>query len=341
MLRYLLWYGWLFSLYSSLLSQIGLYGNGVAECVAVVLGGRGLHATTLSPAQLAINYKTLFAAQLSWTLSTSAIKVALLLLYARVFPSKRFKIVVYIMIGVVTAYCLGCLITFFANCQPFEANFAPGMPGVHCGNPQAGWLGTGLANILTDIAILSLPMRNVWNLQLPKRTKWAVMGVFAIGFATVIISTIRLVSLFQIDVMDFTYTAVPADILSAFEPTLAIACTCIPIMRPLFKRFFPTHSRSNLYGGRGMGGQSGANHAQKSDIVMSGLKKNSVKQHKRISIPATSTDGFRRLEDEQQHKTTDWKTHFTSRSSTPVPLQVQDGKQQGIEITTDIVVQRD
>ena len=88
-------------------------------------------------------------------------------------------------------------------------------------------------------------------------------------------------------------------------------------------------------------GQSGGagGHAQRSDIAMSGLKKkSSTKQHNRISIQPT--DGFRRLDDET--KTVEWKTHFTSRSNTPVLEQAEGGgKKQGIKIITDIVVQRD
>ena len=171
-----------------------------------------------------------------------------------------------------------------------------------CGNQKAGWLGTGLANVVTDIAVLSLPMRSVYHLQLPPRTRAAVAGVFGIGFITVVVSIVRLVSLVWIDPDDFTYTAVPADILSAFEPGLMITCACLPQMRPLFRSLFPTRSRSK-YGhdyGNDRTSLYGHNRAVKDvDAVNMQMKpvksKHSPAKHKSIVIP--ESEGFERLPD--------------------------------------------
>ena len=271
----------------------------------------------LSPDTVTISLKALFAAELSWTFSTSAIKISLLLLYIRVFPQKAFRNTAYTLMGVVALYCIGCIIFYVGNCQPIEANWIKPLPGSKCGNQQAGWLGTGIANIVTDVAILSLPMRSVYHLQLPRRTKLAVAGIFGIGFITVIVSIVRLVTLLQVDLDDFTYTAVPADIFSAFEPTLMITCVCAPVMRPLFRRLLPTNTRSR-YGRsyrRDRASLYPSNRGKKmgvgGDVPMRQLKsKDTPSKHRSIILPAP--DGFERLPD------VDSKIHLsTSSEQTP------------------------
>ena len=279
-----------------------MYGNGIAECVSVTLGGRGYHMNELSPDTITISLKSLFAAALSWTFSTSAIKVSLLLLYIRVFPQRPFRYTAYGLMVVVALYCIGCVIFYVGNCRPIEANWIHGLPGSTCGNQQAGWLGTGIANIITDVAILSLPMRSVWHLQLPRRTKTALVGIFGIGFITVIVSIVRLVTLLQINLNDFTYDAVPADIFSAFEPTLMITCACMPIMRPLFRRMLPTNTRSR-YGrshNRDRASMFASNRGNKNgdtvDMHMKHIKsKETPSKHRSIVLPGS--DGFYRLPD--------------------------------------------
>ena len=82
----------------------------------------------------------------------------------------------------VAVYCTGSLLFFCLNCRPIQANWDHTIEDAKCGNQRAGWLGTGVANIITDVIILSLPMPSVWDLQLPTRTKVAVLGVFGLGF---------------------------------------------------------------------------------------------------------------------------------------------------------------
>lgn len=286
----------------------------------------------LSLDQIEKSLKALFAATISWTFSTTAIKVSLLLLYIRVFPQRPFRVAAYGLMGLVLVYLVACLIFFVANCQPFEANFNPGLPGAVCGNKTAGWLGTGVANIVTDIAILSLPMRNVYHLQLPSRTKMAVAGIFGIGFVVVIVSIVRLVVLLQIDLDDFTYSAVNADIFSALEPTLMISCACLPIMRPLFRRILPTNTprygyvRSN--NGRNSLFASGKNSSQNAGhVVMAGHKtKNSP--NKRTSL--LGQDGFTRLHDIELKSAT-----TTQSGSAPTTIMEREERPQVPEKPTD------
>ena len=99
----------------------------------------------------------------------------------RIFPQRSFRLLTYGLLAVVGAYWTGTTIYFLANCRPFEANWDMRYQNA-CNDPHAGWIGTGIANIVTDGMVLAVPMHKVWRLQLPSRTKIAVASVFGIGF---------------------------------------------------------------------------------------------------------------------------------------------------------------
>lgn len=70
-------------------------------------------------------------------------------------------------------------------CRPLAFNWDPRIEGGNCANRPAAYLATGIINLLTDIMVLCLPVPMVWNLQLPKRKKFALSTVFGVGFVYV------------------------------------------------------------------------------------------------------------------------------------------------------------
>lgn len=58
----------------------------------------------------------------------------------------------------------------FASCKPFVANWDASIPAT-CIDRNAFYIWTSIPNIVTDLAILFLPMRVVWNLHTSRRTK--------------------------------------------------------------------------------------------------------------------------------------------------------------------------
>lgn len=54
-----------------------------------------------------------------------------------------------------------------------------------------------------------------------------------------IVSAIRISAVLQFSFADPTYTMWHTIVWSQLEPTLGIVCSCVPLMRPIFARFFP------------------------------------------------------------------------------------------------------
>ncbi len=74
--------------------------------------------------------------------------------------------------------------TFFLIflCSPREKIWNPLMTTGHCFEGDASYKASGMFNVLSDFAILVLPMPTLWNLQMSLRRKLLIMGVFATGF---------------------------------------------------------------------------------------------------------------------------------------------------------------
>ena len=66
-------------------------------------------------------------------------------------------------------------------CRPREKTWNPFLPG-HCFNNNASFLATGIFNVVSDFAILILPMPALWGLHAPVRKKIMMVAVFATGF---------------------------------------------------------------------------------------------------------------------------------------------------------------
>ena len=67
------------------------------------------------------------------------------------------------------------------SCQPREASWNLLITDYHCIDGQASRLATGLFNILSDFAILILPIVPISKLQMPLRRKLLLIAVFATG----------------------------------------------------------------------------------------------------------------------------------------------------------------
>ena len=66
------------------------------------------------------------------------------------------------------------------QCNPRAKFWNPTLPG-HCINSDAVDVVTAAINVLSDIVLLLLPLKCVWELQMQSRSKVAVSAVFLTG----------------------------------------------------------------------------------------------------------------------------------------------------------------
>ncbi|KAL4792187.1 hypothetical protein BDV19DRAFT_392359 [Aspergillus venezuelensis] len=100
--------------------------------------------------------------------------------------------------------------------------------------------------IICDFTLGILPVFLVWRLQMNKRTKLALMGIFGLGAIASVAVVIRLPYLKHYSDIDFLYSTYQIAVWSVIETGLAIIAGSLITLRPLF-RWFLDHSSPSSY----------------------------------------------------------------------------------------------
>ncbi|CAJ2507095.1 Uu.00g082810.m01.CDS01 [Anthostomella pinea] len=158
-----------------------------------------------------------------------AIKVALVLFYRKLAaPSTRLQIVYNATLGFLAASWLVIFFDIVFQCYPNDKRWSLD-PDYQC-NPKAAetnyWI-TIILNIFSDVFIICLPISMVLKLQMKRKQKLGVMGIFALGFFVVIASIVR-AYYSKLNKTMLTCTV------SMVETAIAIIAACLPALRAIF-----------------------------------------------------------------------------------------------------------
>lgn len=112
--------------------------------------------------------------------SNLCIKISILCLYRRIFPTRRLKLVL-IAVGL---FAIGQWISFnlvtIFMCVPIAAQWTA-HPNARCVNYGTASFVSGFLNVMTDILILASPMHAVWHLKVSKARKRLITVTFLLG----------------------------------------------------------------------------------------------------------------------------------------------------------------
>lgn len=139
-----------------------------------------------------INYVQLITEKIAF----GCIKLSFLIFYRRIFglwPS--FKRINSVLIAIVTAWAFAYMMSaiFVCGTHP-EAQWDFSNREEKCYNQGSVLFSYAITDVATDLAVLSLPLFYVRRLQMSRRKKWAIVGVFLLGFLCVHTSTSVLLS---------------------------------------------------------------------------------------------------------------------------------------------------
>jgi hypothetical protein len=125
--------------------------------------------------------------------------------------------------------------------------------GYTCIDQASFSLSTAGISVLTDVAILLVPIAMMWNLRMPTRRKLAGIFVLSLGWVVAVVGVIR-IKFF----VDFWYGHFPDPswslwhTLSGVENNVAIMVACGPAIKAYITRFFP-HLLGTFYPSRPTG----------------------------------------------------------------------------------------
>jgi fucose permease len=202
-----------------------------------------------------------------------ATKTSILIFYLSLSATQRiFRWATIATLVVVNVGGLALTILNIIQCRPVSAAWQSPVPTTaHCTNIVTLYLSSAPLNIITDLAILFLPMPILTSMRLPKKQKIILVITFGFGIFVAIVDVVRIAYLqdaqratlraaqtdhdesgtTQRNTGDFSWFASLSFMWSTVEINLGIMCGCVPALKPLARRFLPSwiidHTTSGTY----------------------------------------------------------------------------------------------
>ncbi|MCJ1309868.1 hypothetical protein MMC25_003529 [Agyrium rufum] len=237
----------------------------IFDCLAVK-HGFGKHGKNLTIDQLHGAFKFFYLAQPPYKAGVCCTKLSILALYHRIFNTGRFPRYNLSLMAFILTYSIAFILVSVFQCIPIQKSWNKALSG-YCVNNEGQWYSFAVLNIISDIAIMILPMPVIQKLQLPKGQKIGLSLVFLLGAFVCGTSIYRMIALASgSKSMDPTYGSVEATVWTDIELNTGIICACLPVFKApvmrLFPRLFPglisSNRRSNQLGGSDSYGLSGS-----------------------------------------------------------------------------------
>lgn len=119
--------------------------------------------------------------QVAFPVVVSLIKIAIVAFYMEIFPSSRFNKASWALIAFISAGALATLLTGVFSCHPVAYFWDKDLkPGSCYSELVTNAVGAGLG-IAQDILLVVLPAFQVSQVQIKKKQKIYVIGMFVLG----------------------------------------------------------------------------------------------------------------------------------------------------------------
>jgi hypothetical protein len=213
-------------------SLIPMLGMHISTAVAVSVG-MGKHVIFVT--SLPVFAKSIISIEVFYAVTVITTKFSILAFYHRIFTSRSLAILSILIAILVLMYNLALVLVVFLQCTPLRRLWTPTVSGT-CISTSAAFTTLAIANVVTDVAILALPIKEVWALHMTTTRKVQVVGIFALGGIVCVFGIIRTLVVGLASIRDASYTNAKGGIWSQAEISVGIICACLPTFRPLFSK---------------------------------------------------------------------------------------------------------
>ncbi|KAL8404637.1 hypothetical protein RB594_009480 [Gaeumannomyces avenae] len=266
----------------------------VAIHFPMVQKGAGRHMEYIPPADLPDALHINFASQPMSLITLGIVKLSVGTFLLRVSPSRFYTRFIWTLLGVTVALTVAGTLQIMLHCRPLEFVWNKALPGGgQCTSGDAIVTGAYIgfvAGIATDFIFAVLPIPMLWNVQLNRRVKVAIMGILSLGLFTTaagIIKTMFIANLGKAG--DFMWDSVDIAIWYNAEIGVAIIAGSIPSLKPLFKKILAsTSARRYAYGGNSKSRGGGTANACSKAIKASRAPTAAAAQSSKMPPPRAS-----------------------------------------------------
>ena len=199
----------------------------------------------------------------TYYITVSLTKISILFLYLKLIPQRTYRHISWGMMVFVGLTGFTCVIAGIFQCNPIPKAWHPKMEGT-CFNQVALYLSNAGLNIFQDLIIYFLPVKTLWQVQLPLKQRIALIAVFVVGAFVCLTGILRLESLTMASVspdqtcksllssapLNASQDPLPltwhdagdnygAAIWSSIEANVGIVCASLVHLKPLIARYAP------------------------------------------------------------------------------------------------------
>ncbi|CAM1503312.1 Fc.00g080880.m01.CDS01 [Cosmosporella sp. VM-42] len=268
--------------------------------------GYGMHKSDLEPSEFELALKWFFIAQTPYKATVCLNKVAAILLYLRLFVTQSFRIACFVVMGIIVASSIGGIGATIWQCVPIEGAWNKNVDAT-CIDSNKFWMAYAIMNILTDVMVLALPIPPILRLQMSRRDKSLLCGIFLLGGFVTITSILRTTSVQNSlkNKQDSTYNFIERGMWTLAEANLGIISTCLPVLKRPMGKLFPrlfgsTKEDSSYFVNTGHDNSRGYNLSNMSTQGSHpGFWRGATKSHQAVSI--TGPKMARERTSDEQH----------------------------------------
>ncbi|KAF7561292.1 hypothetical protein G7046_g2854 [Stylonectria norvegica] len=225
-----------------------------------VRNGLGRHDIYISDSHLPILRRSEYVFSILYNPALMATKTSILIFYLRLSKNTQrvLRFASWATLAIVNI--AGVILTFMNifQCRPTEAAWSADFnERTTCIPLLTEFICSSPVNIVTDLAILALPIPVLTGMRLPTRQKTILVLTFTVGIFVTIVDVIRIYYLQQAITQvptgpsgdpasrfggqaDFAWNASMSLMWSAVEVNVGMTCACVPTLKPLVLKLLPS-----------------------------------------------------------------------------------------------------
>lgn len=128
--------------------------------------GTGRHMAYVlatDPAKISEHFKGIMIQEILHPAAVAFPKLTVVLLYLHILTNKYERTAAKLLVSVILATWVSFTVATMFQCMPFAFNWDKTIPGGSCFDVQFFANSSSVPNIVTDLAVLILPLRTVWH----------------------------------------------------------------------------------------------------------------------------------------------------------------------------------
>lgn len=115
-----------------------------------------------------------------YTTSVALIKISILCLYLRIFPSRGFRTTTYVVGASIVAWWIALLGLSVFQCRPFYLFWDHTAQG-SCMPMQTAFYANAVPNVVQTVIVLLMPVEKIWGLHTSRSQKLRLFTTFGLG----------------------------------------------------------------------------------------------------------------------------------------------------------------